>query len=152
MIVTRRFLALFALMFWLGGLMVFGAIVVPVIRANLDGPVRNTITQTVTRWMNFAGTVALLLTFVEAWAASARRWRWAAWVGMALPQIAVVWLHHELSRQMKDGLEHTNKAGFLAWHGAYMAFNVMQVLAGLTFAFLALRTWRKEDASAQDAI
>ena len=146
MILSRRFLALFALMFWLGGLMVFGSIVVPVIRANLDGPLRNLITQTVTRWMNFAGTVALLLTFVEAWAAAASRWRWAAWAGMALPQVGVVWLHHELSRQMKDGLDHTDKARFLAWHGAYMTCNLVQLLAGLAFAGLSLRAWRVHDA------
>src|SRR5262249_10459368 len=126
MTITRRFLVLVALMFWLGGLMFYGAVVVPIVRAQLIGPERSLITQRVTGWINFAGTIAILLMFAEVWAASASRWRWLAWAGMALPQLAVIWLHRELSHQMTAGLHRTESAGFLVWHGIYLACNTVQ--------------------------
>ena len=140
MLITRRFLVLLALMVWQGGFMFYGAVVVPVVRAQLEGPERSLITQRVTGWMNLVGTIGLLLMFADVWAGSApvKRWRWLTWAGMALPHLAVVWLHRELSHQMATGNDRLDKSGFLLWHGSYLACNVVQWFAGMAFAVLAL--------------
>ena len=81
MLLIRRFLVVFVLMFWMGGFMFYGAVVVPTNRIELkDMPQRGTITQRVTEWLNFAGTLALLVLFVDAYGSSAGRqsWRWIA--------------------------------------------------------------------------
>src|SRR5260370_34634890 len=148
MFILRRFLVLFALMFWQGGSVFYGAVVVPIVRAQLDQPERGLITQRVTQWLNFAGTIALLLLFADVWASSlaSKRWRWLAWAGMALPNLAIVWLHHEMSRQMAaTGNVRSRQHSFLSLHMLYLFHNVVQWVAALVFAVLSLRAWQAED-------
>lgn len=129
--------------------MFYGAIVVPIMRAQLAGmPERSTITQRVTGWINLAGTVAVLVMFVDAYASSHKRnWpRWAAWIGMALPLPVLVWLHGVLSQQMADPLFYSRDlTPFQGWHRAYLLVNTLQWLAGMFFAVYSLRAWRQED-------
>jgi hypothetical protein len=144
----RRFLLIFALMFWQGGFMFYGAVVVPIVRESLPGPERSIITQKVTQWMNLAGTAALLVMFVDVWAggSSGRRWRWIAWAAMVAPLPVLVWLHGEMSRQMHDPLFYqTDVRPFLLWHRAYLLCNTFQWLAGMVFTMLTVRAWRADD-------
>src|SRR6187200_1173963 len=99
MTTTRRFVVLLSLMFWQGGFMFYGAVVVPIVRERLgENPERSIITQKVTGWMNLAGTLAVLAMFLDVWlgGSAQRRRRWLAWLGMALPLPIVVWLHAEM--------------------------------------------------------
>jgi hypothetical protein len=149
MTITRRFVLLFALMFWQGGFMFYGAVTVPIMRARLGvGPDRSLITQEVTQWMNLAGTLAILAMFADLWASplEGKRWRWIAWLAMALPQPIVIFLHRELSRQMAAaGFQSSGLSGFLMWHRAYLSCNAIQWLGGMAFAVLSIRAWRDED-------
>jgi hypothetical protein len=149
MTITRRSVLLFALMFWQGGFMFYGAVTVPIMRARLGaGPDRSLITQQVTQWMNLAGTLAILAMFADLWASplERKRWRWIAWLAMALPQPIVIFLHRELSRQMAAASFHSSElSGFLLWHRAYLLCNTIQWLGGLAFAVLSIRAWRDED-------
>ena len=149
MTTTRRFLVLTALMFWLGGFMFYGAVVVPIVRETLPGPERSTITRDVTAWMNLVGTIAVLVMFVDVWAggSAARKWRWVAWLGMTLPLPLLVWLHGEMSRQMMEpGFHRTDIRPFLTWHRVYLLTNTAQWFAGMIFVALSLRAWRAEDS------
>lgn len=152
----RRMLVLTALMFWLGGFMFYGAVVVPIVRVRLEGtPERSIITQRVTGWINLAGTLAVLVMFVDAYASSVKRnWsRWIAWLGMALPLPLLVWLHSEMSRQMADPTFYTREmSGFFTWHRAYLLLNTLQWLAGMTFTLFTLKSWRLEDQAQVSSI
>ena len=149
MLLMRRFLVVIALMFWMGGFMFYGAVVVPTNRIELkDMPQRGTITQKVTEWMNFAGTLALLVLFVDAYASSAGRqpWRWIAWRGMMIPHLFLIWLHNELTKQMTaPGFHQSDMKGFLIWHRVYLITNTVQWFSGMVFLALTLRQWRRED-------
>jgi hypothetical protein len=151
MLLIRRFLVVFALMFWMGGFMFYGAVVVPTNRIELkDMPQRGTITQLVTEWMNFAGTLALLVLFVDTYASTAGRqpWRWSAWAGMVIPHLFLIWLHSELTKQMAaPGFHQSNMKGFLIWHRVYLITNTVQWFFGMVFLGLTLRQWRREDRS-----
>ena len=146
--ILRRFLVVLALTFWQGGSMFYGAVVVGIVRAQLGQPERSLITQRVTQWLNLAGTIALLLLFTDVWASilPVKRWRWLTWSGMALPHVAMVWLHHELSRQMAvPGFVRSDQRAFLSWHALYLSCNVVQWLAAMAFVVVSLRAWRLED-------
>ncbi len=147
MLVTRRFLLLFALMFWQGGFMFYGAVTVPIVRAQLGpGPDRSLITQQVTQWMNLVGTLAILVMFADLWASpiERKRWRWAAWLAMALPQPVLIFLHRQLSHQMAAA-GFQSSSGFLVWHRLYLSMSAIQWLGGMAFALLSIRAWRDED-------
>jgi hypothetical protein len=148
--ILRRFLLIVALMFWQGGFMFYGAVVVPIVRVKIAGKERSEITRDVTQWMNLAGTVAVLVMFSDVWAGgpTARRWRWLTWLGMVLPLPILVLLHGEMSRQMMDPtFIQTGVMRFLSWHRAYLLCNTFQWLAGMAFVLLSLRAWRAEDAA-----
>ena len=148
MIITRRFVLVLALMFWQGGFMFYGAVTVPVVRARLDRGNRGKITQEVTQWMNLAGTIALLgmMADVVASPLGRKRWRWVAWLVMAVPHPALVLLHREMSRQMAvPGFDASDLAPFFSWHRVYLLINTVQWAAGMVFAILSLKAWREED-------
>jgi hypothetical protein len=154
MIVVRRMLVVLALMVWQGGFIFYGAVVVPITRAQVDQPLRGQITQRVTGWVNFIGTVALLPAFADVWAGTDPRklWRWLTWAGMAAPHLALVLLHRELSRQMAaTDFGESEMVGFRQWHWAYMAVAAVQCVVGLVFVVLMVRAWRAEDASEPEA-
>lgn len=145
----RRFLVVLALMGWLGGFMFYGGVTVPVVRATLEGmPERSLITQRVTAWMNLLGTLALIPLFADVYASPLprRRGRWVAWLLMAVPMPALVWLHRVMSRQMAaPGFHDADPTAFLNWHRAYLLLNTLQWAGGMAFTWLALRAWRAED-------
>jgi hypothetical protein len=151
MLLIRRFLVVFALMFWMGGFMFYGAVVVPTNRIELkDMPQRGTITQRVTEWMNLAGTLALLVLFVDTYASAGSRQpsRWIAWAGMVMPHLFLIWLHTQLTRQMAiPGFHQSDMHGFLIWHRVYLITNTLQWFSGMVFLGLTLRQWRREDRS-----
>jgi hypothetical protein len=159
MILTRRFLVVLALMFWQGGFMFYGAVTVPVTRAVLapnpnPRPEPSRITAQVTQWMNLAGTLALLVTFLDCWSSPLvkRRWRWVGWALMALPHPIVIWMHREMSDQMSiAGFHSSDMRQFHYWHQTYLILNTIQWLGGMIFTVHSLKSWRNEDLNASTA-
>jgi hypothetical protein len=149
MLLTRRFLVVLALMFWVGGFMFYGAVVVPTMFEKLgEMPQRSLVTQGVTSWMNLAGTVALLVMFADTFSSSAggQRWRWIAWVSMVVPHLALIWMHREMSTQMlAPGFHRSDLRPFMSWHRIYLIVSTIQWFAGMVFVVLSLRQWRRED-------
>lgn len=147
MLLLRRFLVTFGLLFWLGGFMFYGAVTLPVMRS-IFGSETSYVTQRVTMGINLAGTVAILLTFVDVYASSlsAKRWRWLTWLAMALPHPVLYWMHREMSAQMLQTGFRPDFNGFMAyWHRVYLTLNTLQWFAGMIFIWLTLRAWRAED-------
>jgi hypothetical protein len=90
MTLVRRWLLLWALMFWQGGFTIDGGVVVPV-------------GSKVTNDLELAGAVALAvrgwdLPAMRRMSLGGRRLRWAIWVGLVLSLILLVWLHPRLDR------------------------------------------------------
>src|SRR5262245_57695340 len=62
----RRFLVLFALLFWQGGFLFYSAVVIPVGRSELPNPaMQSLVTMPATRYLNFIGGVALVLLVLD---------------------------------------------------------------------------------------
>lgn len=147
--ILRRFLLIAALMFWQGGFMFYGAVVVPIVRAKFVGKEPGEITRDVTIWMHVAGAVAVFVMFADVWASgpTERRRRWLTWLGMVLLLPVLLLLHAEMSRQMMDPtFFETGIAPFRQWHIAYMLCITAQWFAGMAFVLFSLRAWRAEDA------
>src|SRR5947209_17239059 len=87
MVVVRRLLLLWLLMFWLGGFTFYAGVVVPIGTEVLESSLaQGWITRRVTTWLNVAAAVTLA---AWAWdlaagpAPAPRQWlRWLLWVGM----------------------------------------------------------------------
>lgn len=152
---TRRFAFLLSLMFWQGGMMFYGGVTVPVIRAKLqtksDEPKRSLITQRVTQWLNLAGTCALLVMSADLVAVvPKRRWRFALWLMATALQLALVLLHRHLSAMMAEpGFFDSDMAGFSGWHSLYLIISTAQWAAMLGLLGVSLAAWRKEDRAAE---
>ena len=125
MTVVRRWLLLWALMFWQGGFTFYGGVVVPVGSAVLGSErEQGFITRRVTNYLNLAGAVALA---VWGWDLSAgrgmspggRRLRWATWTGLVLSLALLVWLHPRLDELLDpEDVLVLDRQRFRSLHGA----------------------------------
>lgn len=147
MVLLRRSVVLGALIFWLGGLGFYGAVVVPVGRQAI-GSAQSLVTRDVTFYLNIAALCALPVmawdTLVARDPSAARcRARWWCCINGLLSVVALFWLHGELAAQMDaPSAAHVG----LRWqHHAYLLVGGWQWVCGLTFAVLSLSAWRAED-------
>ena len=153
MTLVRRWLLLWALMFWQGGFTFYGGVVVPVGSAVL-GSERDQgfITRTVTNYLNLAGAAALAvwgwdLSAMRGMSPGGRRLRWAIWAGLVLSLVVLVWLH-----PMLDGLLVPEDATvldrhrFRSLHERYLIVSTVQWAGCLLLTALTILAWRDEDA------
>jgi hypothetical protein len=147
MVLLRRFLVTLGLLFWQGGFMFYGAVTLPIIRDLFPGE-SSFVTRRVSMTINLAGTLAILLMFIDLYASSApsKRWRWLVWLVIALPQPVLVWMHREMSTQMLHTGFNSGIEGFmLYWHKPYLYLSSLQWLAAMIYIWLSLKAWRAED-------
>lgn len=147
MVLLRRFLVTLGLVFWQGGFMFYGAVTLPIIR-DLFSTEASFVTRRVTLGLNLAGTVAILLMFIDLYLSplASKRWRWLVWLVMALPQPVLVWTHREMSAQMLQTGFRPSLEGFMAnWHRIYLGLSTLQWLAAMIYMWISLRAWRNED-------
>src|SRR5262249_595616 len=154
----RRFVVLVAFAFWQGGFTFYAAVVVPAGPAALKSARRQGfIARRVTHYLNLTAAVALAPLAWDVAAArdpSARR-RWARaglWLGMALTQGWLFWLHAQLDSmlQVKGGIVLDPEA-FRPTHRLYLWVHTAQWGFGLLFLLLSLVAWRKEDGALTSA-
>jgi hypothetical protein len=149
--VTRRALVVAALAFWMGGFTFYAVVVVPVGQEVLGSHRRQGfVTRQVTNYLNWAGTVALVILAWDLVAGKCRTWlwrtRWAAWAGMALTLGVLFWLHAQLDDLLdQDSFRILDGAAFYTAHRWYLIISAIQWSCALAFGVLALVAWRLED-------
>jgi hypothetical protein len=153
MTVVRRWLLLWALMFWQGGFTFYGGVVVPV-GSDVLGSEREQgfITRKVTNYLNLAGAVALVvwgwdLLAMRGTSPGGRRVRWAIWVGLMLSLAVLVWLHPRLDVLLvpEDAIV-LDRHRFRSLHERYLIVSTVQWVGCLLLTALTIRAWRHEDA------
>lgn len=153
MTLVRRWLLLWALMFWQGGFTFYGAVVVPVGSAVLGSEQeQGFVTRSVTNYLNLAGAVALA---VWCWDIAAgrgtspggRRLRWAIWVGLVLSLALLAWYHPRLDELLDpEDVLVLDRPRFRSLHRRYLIVCTIQWAGCLLLSALTIRAWREEDA------
>jgi hypothetical protein len=154
MTVVRRWLLLWALMFWQGGFTFYGGVVVPV-GSDVLGSEREQgfITRKVTNYLNLAGGVALAiwgwdLSAMRGTSPVGRRLRWAIWAGLGLSLALLLWLHPRLDELLDpEGGLVLDRRRFRSLHERYLIVSTVQWAGCLLLTALTIRSWREDDAA-----
>ena len=149
-VVIRRMLLLVSLMFWQGGFMFYGGVVVPVGGLALGSDTeQGFITQSVTNYLNLSGAVCLLFYLENLWhdrRNGVSRWEWGLWAFNALSLLVLVGLHvpmdQLLSAETRSVLDPSK---FGLFHQMYVTTSTLQWMAGLALLFLTLFRWSRQD-------
>jgi hypothetical protein len=154
MTLVRRWLLLWALLFWQGGFMFYGGVVVPVGSAVLGSErAQGFITRSVTNYLNLAGAVALAvwgwdLTAMPGTSTRGRRFRWAIWAGLVLSLVVLIWLHPRLDELLvPQGAIVLDQHRFRSLHERYLIVSTVQWAGCLLLTALTIWAWRDEDVS-----
>jgi hypothetical protein len=152
MVLLRRLLLVWLLMFWLGGFTFYAAVVVPIGTDVLGSPMnQGAITQQVTNWLNVAGAAALAgwAWDVAANPAPSRRrqaTRWALWALMSLLLVVLAILHRRLDALFDvDELFVSDEQAFRTLHRAYLWVTTVQWGTGILLSYSTLRAWCDAD-------
>jgi len=150
---VRRLLLLWALIFWQGGFMFYGGVVVPVGSRILGSDLeQGWITRSVTNYLNVAGSVALAVWGWELLAEpgsslGGRRLRRVSWCLLFLALGTLAWVHLRLDELLD--LEQSiilDRRRFRSLHRWYLAVSTAQWLGCITLSALTIRAWRDGDA------
>lgn len=152
MTLFRRMLLLIMLMFWQGGFMFYGGVVVPVGSSVLGSHrAQSRITQPVTNYLNAIGGVALLVWGWELLAqgsAQTRRRRagllWAVLVVLLLGQVGI---HFKLDESMAviESMSSAQLKDFRLLHQGYLLVSTLQWLGSLGLLYLTLKAWNPSE-------
>jgi hypothetical protein len=156
MALCRRFLLILSLLFWQGGFMFYGGVVVPVGGRILGSETeQGFITQSVTNYLNLAGAVCLLTWGLVLWidrphAPRLRVASWTLWVGLVSGLAVLALVHLRMERLLDFESRSVLEQDHFGWlHGAYIATSSAQWLASLILLGLTLRSWQIADARLQ---
>jgi hypothetical protein len=152
-VVFRRAVLVLVWMFWQGGFMFYGAVVVPVGSTVLGSDAdQGFVTRSVTRSLNVAGVATLA---VWAWDLASRRAgrgrvvSWALWGLVAALLGVLFWLHPLLDAHLdphaRAVLDHI---AFRRLHRWYLCASTAQWALAVVLIWLTLRAWRDADSSA----
>lgn len=144
----RRFLLVVSLMFWQGGFMFYGGVVVP-----LGGQVLGSeteqgfITQAVTVYLNLAGAVCLFIWAEQLWHDRNRGVTRTEWTLLTLNGAALIGLSviHQNMTQLLDRTSRsvTHPAQFGLNHKMYIGISSLQWMACLLLLMMTLWRWGK---------
>ncbi len=149
-LVFRRMVLLASLMFWQGGFMFYGGVVVPV-GGRILGSETNQgfITQSVTNYLNLAGAVCLFVWLEHLWhdrRNGVSRSEWGLWISAFVSLIILAGIHvkmdHMLSVETSSVLD---PEWFGRFHRLYLVTSSLQWLASLALLFLAVLRWNRHD-------
>jgi len=147
--VLRRMILLVSLMFWQGGFMFYGGVVVPVGTKILGSESeQGFITQAVTNYLNGAGAVCLILWLEHLW--NERRSRlfpleWYVWGFATLSLLVLAGTHLRMDRLLNvESRRVLDHAAFARYHRFYIWTSSLQWVASLFMLFLTLARWSKD--------
>ncbi len=147
---SRRLLLLWALLFWQGGFMFYGGVVIPVGSAILSSDQEQArITRSVTNYLNLAGAVALAAWGWDVFAErGGRRLRWLFWCLLLFTLGLQALLHLRLDELLdSDGsLIHEGRR-FGSLHRWYLLASTAQWIGSVILSALTIRAWRDGDAA-----
>ena len=152
-IILRRLLLMTMLMFWQGGFMFYGTVVVPVGSEILGSHLeQGFITRSVTNYLNGAGAICLA---VWAWDVasqpvtipSKRRIQWITWKLLVVSLLLQVWLHWQLDEILDpQALVILNRPWYRRLHQCYLLTSTLQWIGALFLTGMTLWIWKVGDA------
>jgi hypothetical protein len=149
MTMFRRVLLLWLFMFWQGGFLFYGAVVVTVGAGVLGSDFdQGQITRIVTQYLNLTGLVVLLAWTWDLIAERTALWkrRIAAWLFLLLGLAVLAWLHPRMADYIDvDNHRFLDRAAFRHLHRWYLRVSTVQWLAAIVFTFWTLQSWRATD-------
>lgn len=152
--VLRRLLLLLTLMFWQGGFMFYGVVVVPV-GAEVLGSHRDQgfITRSVTNYLNVAGVLCLVVWCwdVMQGQGSGSKWqrlRWVLWSSLVVALALQGWLHLRLDNLLDpQAFQIHDRSLFNRIHQWYLIISTLQWIGAIVLAGLTIWTWMESDAA-----
>lgn len=148
--VIRRMLLLVSLMFWQGGFMFYGGVVVPV-GARILGSEREQgfITQSVTNYLNLAGAVCLILFLEHLWHErrnGVSKLEWGLWSFAVVSLVVLAVIHRQMDQIVNaESSSILDPGRFGRFHKMYIGTSSLQWLASLAMLFLTLSRWNRAD-------
>lgn len=140
---------LVSLMFWQGGFMFYGGVVVPVGGRILESETKQGfITQSVTNYLNLAGAVCLVLWLEHLWherRIGVSKLEWGSWGFAVLFLIVLAGVHAQMDQILNiESTSILDPHRFDGFHKMYIGTSSLQWLATLVMLFLAMRRWNKQ--------
>lgn len=152
----RRLVVLVSLMFWQGGFMFYGGIVVSVGSRVLGSDTQQGfITQSVTDALNTAGFVCLIIWGANLWweRRDVFRYEWLAFATTFALLIALVVIHLGMDRVLDIRTTVvTNHQHFGRYHKLYIGISSVQWLLSLLMLFGALLRWNRGEVNAGESV
>jgi hypothetical protein len=151
--IFRRVLLLWLFMFWQGGFMFYGAVVIPIGSSVLGSDLDQAfITRLVASALNLTGLIVLLAWLWDLLAERSTRLkrRWAVWLFLLLLLAALAWLHPHMDAHLDPVAQRLHQRDdFRHLHRWYLRIITVQWLACILFTVWTLQNWRATDR--QDA-
>jgi hypothetical protein len=146
MTILRRLILLIALMFWQGGFMFYGSVVITVGAQVLGSEMeQGFVTQAVTNYLNIAGAVCLTIWGIVLWHERTRWLGWTLWLAIVLSLVALVLLHGRMDQRLNFDSHIVAGKGFYSHHRLYIALSAAQWLASLALLGATLNQWKQAD-------
>ena len=148
----RRVLLWWLLMFWQGGFLFYGAVVVT-IGTDVQGSdfAQGLITRRVAVAINITGLVVVLAWTWDLIAErdTRLRLRWSAWTFLLATLAVLAWLHPQMN-ELIDAEHHKllDGAWFHHLHRWYLRISTAQWIASVAFTVWTLQNWRDADRRA----
>ena len=145
MTIFRRMLLLWLFMFWQGGFLFYGAVVVT-IGSDIHGDFgQGLITRGVTDALNRTGLVVLLAWIGDLILERNTRLkrRTAAWLFMMLTLALLAWLHLRMDALIdSEAYRLVEPDAFRHLHRWYLRVSTLQWLASVLFTYWTLQNWQ----------
>jgi hypothetical protein len=149
-LMIRRMLLLVSLMFWQGGFMFYGGVVVPVGARVLGSETeQGFITQSVTNYLNAAGAVCLIVILEHLWhnrRHGVGKLEWSVWSLATFSVAFLAVIHRQMDQVLSvDSSSVLDPGRFGRFHKIYIATSTLQWLASLAMLLLAVVRWKQQD-------
>jgi len=137
-------------MFWQGGFMFYGGVVVPVGSDVLNSHrLQGFITQSVTNYLNLAGAACLAVWFWDvAVEQGSVRWHrrllWSLWSLLVLALCLQVWIHSHMDELLDvESFRILDSTRYRFLHMCYLFISTLQWLGAIALTALSLRIWQE---------
>ena len=149
MTIFRRTLLIWLWMFWQGGFLFYGSVVVTIGSSVLESDLeQGLITRHVTLAINITGVIVLLAWLWDLFAEphTHNRKRWATWLLLFVSIVLLFWLRANLETHI-DPVTHRlmERANFRRLHRWYLRVSTVQLIAAMAFTVWTLQTWMARD-------